>query len=502
MTAPRRLRRVQIIPALMALPLLCGVSTALAATAPPLRLVAAAKSVTAYRYPGEPGVFLDLGTHLIAGATRFEIRVKRKSYADPLVATRVWRKGGQTTTKVLPAGLVADWGGLSNFLHLRIVDQAGDIVVDENRSFCPNTWSTVRTRPTAPDRSPYPQWCDTNPFTRGAVWGIQAGWSANTSDRFGSYVALPDGSYTAHVYVTRAHRRAFGIPLSAAEATVQLTVRTMEDSAPPPPHPGVTRTGSGRSGSALPAARPGPRPTGAASVPDGTRRDLRSLPAWGIAITSEERPGAASAPRQFLAFNANAWNAGPSPLVVDGFRREGEDLMDAYQYFYDASGRQTGWARAGTLEYDVRDGHEHWHFTDFASYRLLGADRKLVVRSQKEAFCLAPTDGIDLTVTGAQWKPRSTGLETACGDKSSMAIRETVDVGWGDTYAQYVPGQSFDITDLPDGTYYIQVVANPDRRLYERSTRNNVSYRKVVLGTAVGGARTVTVPPHYGVDAP
>jgi len=83
-----------------------------------------------------------------------------------------------------------------------------------------------------------------------------------------------------------------------------------------------------------------------------------------------------------------------------------------------------------------------------------------------------------------------------------MAIRETLDVGWGDTYAQYVPGQSFDITDLPDGTYYIQVVANPDRRLYERSTRNNVSYRKVVLGTAVGGARTVTVPPHYGVDAP
>jgi hypothetical protein len=103
------LRRVQIVPALMALPLLCGVSTASAATAPPLRLVAAAKSVTAYRYPGEPGVFLDLGTHLIAGAAPFEIRVKRRSYADPLVATQVLRKGGQTTTKVLPAGLVADW---------------------------------------------------------------------------------------------------------------------------------------------------------------------------------------------------------------------------------------------------------------------------------------------------------------------------------------------------------------------------------------------------------
>lgn len=238
-------------------------------------------------------------------------------------------------------------------------------------------------------------------------------------------------------------------------------------------------------------------------MPTRTRPDLRSLPAWGITITGDEgRPGEEGSTRQFLAFNANVWNAGPSPLVVDGFRREGEDLMDAYQYFYDAKGRQTGWARTGTIEYDVRDGHEHWHFTDFASYQLLGAGRKLVVRSQKEAFCLAPTDAIDLTVTGARWKPNSTGLETACGDRSSMAIRETLDVGWGDTYAQYVPGQSFDITGLPDGTYYIQVIANPDRRLYERSLSNNMSYRRVILDTTADGFRTVTVPPHQLIDAP
>ena len=64
-----------------------------------------------------------------------------------------------------------------------------------------------------------------------------------------------------------------------------------------------------------------------------------------------------------------------------------------------------------------------------------------------------------------------------------------------------VPGQSFDITGLPNGTYYIQVIANPANRLQETDTKNNVSLRKVVLG-GTQGARTVKVPPVDLVDAP
>ena len=49
------------------------------------------------------------------------------------------------------------------------------------------------------------------------------------------------------------------------------------------------------------------------------------------------------AQKDFLAFAANVWNAGPSQLVLDGFRQQGKDLMDAYQYFYDANGKQVGY---------------------------------------------------------------------------------------------------------------------------------------------------------------
>lgn len=57
MTRQGCLRRFGFVPALLALPLVTGVSTASAATPPPLRLAAAAKTVTSYRYPGEPGSF-------------------------------------------------------------------------------------------------------------------------------------------------------------------------------------------------------------------------------------------------------------------------------------------------------------------------------------------------------------------------------------------------------------------------------------------------------------
>ncbi|MET9992105.1 lysyl oxidase family protein [Streptomyces mutabilis] len=242
-----------------------------------------------------------------------------------------------------------------------------------------------------------------------------------------------------------------------------------------------------------PALRPlSKRPAGKPSVPDVPKPDLRSLPAYGIVVSDGEQdvPG-----KDYLAFSANVWNAGPAQLVVDGFRSPGKAKMDAYQYFYDAEGKQVGYTPTGTMEWDPRPGHMHWHFTDFASYRLLKADKKEAVRSGKEAFCLANTDAIDYTVKNANWHPYNTDLATACGEENSISVREVLDVGSGDTYSQDLPGQSFDITGVPNGTYYIQVLANPEKRLKETDLDNNSALRKIVLG-GKPGKRTVTVPPH------
>ncbi|APE25737.1 MULTISPECIES: lysyl oxidase family protein [Streptomyces] len=239
------------------------------------------------------------------------------------------------------------------------------------------------------------------------------------------------------------------------------------------------------------------RPTGTPSVPNVPKPDLRSLPAYGITISDggQDVPG-----KDYLAFSANVWNAGPAQLVVDGFRSPGKPTMDAFQYFYDANGKQVGYTPTGTMEWDPRPGHVHWHFTDFASYRLLKADQKEAVRSGKEAFCLANTDAVDYTVKNANWHPFNTDLSTACGQENSISVREVLDVGSGDTYTQDLPGQSFDITDVPNGTYYIQVLANPAKRLKETNLDNNSALRKIVLG-GTPGKRTVTVPAHDLVNA-
>jgi hypothetical protein len=241
--------------------------------------------------------------------------------------------------------------------------------------------------------------------------------------------------------------------------------------------------------------RPGARPNATSLAPQDARPDLRSLPAWELTTVHRRNRG------DYLRFAANVWNAGPSPLVVDGFRQPGEPLMDAYQIFYDAGGNQVGSAPTGTLAYDTRRGHEHWHFTDFARYRILDADRRPVVLSGKEAFCLAPTDDIDLRVPGANWRPGQTGLSTACGGETALSIREVLDVGWGDTYAQFIPGQAFNITDLPNGRYFVEVTANPDGRLFETDMSNNTALRRIRLGGTPGN-RTVTALPFQGIAAP
>ncbi|TCO38991.1 lysyl oxidase [Kribbella antiqua] len=459
-------------------------------TSSALKLVSGSNDVTLESIE-DYGVDLDLGTHLVAGKSPIEVRATRASYKDPVVATRYVNGKPKGT---LPA---TDFSGMKKFLHVTITDAKGKKVVDRDQTVCLNGEGS-RTRPDAPDTSPYPEGCPVNPFMVGAVWGLQAGWSVNTFDWDNSQPAkLAVGKYKAKVTVNKAYRDYFKIGAYDSSVTLNLTVKKGDSCG------GGHDDGCIAGKTAKAAAAPKPnakRPTGKPSVPNGPKPDLRPLPAWQISVAPGDE-GTPNAQRDFLQFSANVWNAGPSPLVLDGFRQHGKDLMDAYQYFYDAKGKQVGYQKTGTMEWDPREGHTHWHFTDFARYSLLNAKQSEVVRSQKEAFCLAATDAIDYTVKNANWHPSNTDLHTACGNHSSLSVREVLDVGSGDTYVQSLPGQSFDVTDLPNGTYYIQVVANPEKRLYEASTKNNVSLRKVVLGGTTHH-RTVKVPPVGAINAP
>jgi hypothetical protein len=218
--------------------------------------------------------------------------------------------------------------------------------------------------------------------------------------------------------------------------------------------------------------------------------DLVALPAWGFATF--QRRG-----RDFLAFNATEWNEGPGTLVVEGFRGADQSLMDAYQYFLDDGGVAVGRAPIGRLEFHPQ--HHHWHFQQFTEYTIVDAESGEVAKSGKQSWCLANTDAIDLTVPNANWAGYGGDVFTMCGGPGALWIREVLDVGWGDTYSQSTAGQAFDITDLPNGNYYVRVHVNPTGAIVEGSTDDNVQDRLVKLRGRLGDRRVI-VPPWHGID--
>ncbi len=510
-----------------------GLAAQAAGSPPPtVTLVAGPKTVEVFEGDG----FADYGIHVVTGNRPVVVTVARKDLGSPFVARLTLGKGRSARTVTLPEGLAGP-NGLTGFLQLTFRNKAGAVVARAEQDWAPGGGffsGPVRYRPDAPDSSPYPGGFG-GAFPTGLLFGQQKGWAAPTLSFGGPGPAapLPLGTYTLTQTISPQWRSVLGV--SAKDATASVTVKVVEQ----PPFPQGARTPAARSQAAVvsgldASGRVGTDRAGTeqarqqrlaevAAAADGKqaslssdpglqrvperRPDLRSNPAFGVTVlTSDDFPPDPNAPivppnHDYLAFAATVWNDGSSPLVVEGSRASGADLMQARQYFYDSDGEQLGWAPVGSMQYDPKLGHQHWHFLDFAQYNLLGASKQQLVRSQKEAFCLAPTDAVNMLNPDANWQPGSIGLFSQCGQNTSIGIRENLDVGWGDTYGQFLPGQSFDITDLPNGTYYIQVRANPEKNLYETDTTNNDSLRKIVLG-GKPGARTVKVPPYLGNDVP
>jgi Lysyl oxidase len=474
-----RVRTALAASALAAVCLVPAGSAAAAAARPPhLRLFAATSRVTIEKF-GRSRVQLGVGAYLAAMGGDFRLDVARAGYRSPIRVSEVI--GGER--RALPATVAHGWAGIAGLVTYTVSSASRGLIASRAVNVCPNDWNRQRVDGSGPLTSRYPQFCGTNPFTLGSVWGIDRGWAVGL-DGSAPAVRLPVGTYTVRVSLAPAYAGMFGV--APADATTTVTVRVVRGQPCPP------SCGGGLSHRRSHVA-PGflPRVATDNSPDPSTMPDLIPLPAWGIGI---DRQGG----RDYLDFGATVWDAGPAPMDVEGFRRPGTNIMDAFQYFF-RQGRPVGRARAGTMLYDSRPGHEHWHFQQFARYSLLSGSKTQAVRSEKEGFCLAPTDAIDLTVRGALWDPYSIGLGGQCGDATSIWTRETLPAGWGDTYFQFLPGQSFDVTGLRNGTYYVEVRANPLGSIHETSTANDVRLRKVILG-GTPGARTVRVPAWNGID--
>jgi hypothetical protein len=457
---------------------------------PVVRLEAAQRNVTIGSSHGfvqmDPGVWVES----LGSALQFD--VQRAAYTKPVTLTQIIQTPwGSVRRRPLPASMLDGWDGLKHFVRLTVRNASGSVVASPWLTFCPNTYDPERASSAGPASEPYPQACGLDPFPLSLVWGIAKGWAADPAEDYppsplgpGPFMHLNPGKYQVTESVAPAYVRALHIASGAAAATVAVTVVK-----------GAVSTGPGGSrggGKDVPAPRSPARVPYLAHPPASILPDVVPLPSWGISTT------ATHSGLDLLNFGATVWVSGNGPLDVEGFRSPGSPIMKAYQYYW-RDGRVIGRTRAGIMRYDNQNGHHHWHFEQFARYVLLNSAKKQAVRSHKVGFCIAPSDPVDLLAPNAQWQPSLLGLVGQCGTPTALWVREMMPVGWGDTYFQTIAGQSFSITNVPNGTYYIELDVNPVGLLHETTTANDVSLRKVILG-GTPGHRTVQVPAWHGID--
>jgi hypothetical protein len=500
-----------------------------------LRFAPRSGTVQAYAYDGY--VYLDSAVWLGAYGEGYEFWAKRAKASDPATLTKTVIRGNKRTTTTAPAEIVDGLDGFKDGLTVRVRTPKGKVLAKKTRSLCLGGWERQRVEPTGSTEPIYPSFCGGSWFTKSSVSGVEQGWATRLdtffnvrttrknlvmtviiSDPVADFLGLPANrrAVTQRVEVVDECEiwacdevaeelqgetsEGFSTLMDGDASSARAESLRAQSGGTHAGHGDSTRSGHRTNLFTLQGAEHGgdhPALGQAGSAPSNkkpakdTLPDLVSVPAWRIGSEVDEDG------TDRLTFNAHEWNAGPAPLVVEGYRRGSGEVMDAYQFFY-RDGKEVGSTETGTMEYHDAPEHDHWHFLDFASYELVTAKGSPVTTSGKQSWCLAPTDPVDLSVPGAVWRPEATGLDSTCGGRSALWLREVLPAGWGDTYGQYQT-QAFDLTGVRNGTYQIKITVNPNGNLHERTMSNNVSYRTVVLG-GTPGKRTVKVPPYEGVD--
>jgi hypothetical protein len=505
-----RQRALRVVPAMIAVAALTGGSAvALAGTAsssaqsagPTVKLYAARLHAQVAVF-GNGVSYIDPSIYIESLGQALQFDVQRKNLSRPVTITQVYKSAsGATERRTLPAWTMKGWSGLKAFVRVKVQNGAGKVLLARDLNFCPGG-AAQRATPDSPATDPYPTGCGSYtgfPFTLGAVWGISKGWGVDPVEFYSLTTKLQVGkTYKVTMTITKPWQHILHVSAKDATATVKMNAVTPAE-CNPCTLGRKTQPGSRSAGAKKPAetAAEMQRVPMVASPPKSVLPDLLPLPSWGISIQNG-KPVAGKVTQSQVAFGATVSVLGNGPLDVEGFNTKHSAIMPAYQYFWRGS-HLVGRARAGTMGFDNEHGHHHWHFEQFAQYRLLGANKKTVVRSQKVGFCIAPTDPVNMLVPHAAWQPTYTGFAGECGSPGALWVQEMMPLGWGDTYFQSVAGQTFNITHLANGTYYIEIIANPEHVLHETNLSNDISLRKIVIG-GTAGHRTVRVPAYHGID--
>jgi len=214
---------------------------------------------------------------------------------------------------------------------------------------------------------------------------------------------------------------------------------------------------------------PPPPPVGSPFAPD-----------LAVAPIQDLQVGTAPDGRRLLFFSATIVNLGEGPLLLRGMRNDdGWKLTQRVQY--SESGEETI-----PLQFSMifgGDGHDHWHVAEAARYRLtaLGDAEGTPKYDAKVGFCFFDQAVYREDLLGAATEPQYASHE--CGHEDARVSEMGLSVGWGDPYQWFLPGQSIDVTGMPDGRYRLETIVDSLGRFRETSVENNTTWVEFEMQT-------------------
>ena len=172
-------------------------------------------------------------------------------------------------------------------------------------------------------------------------------------------------------------------------------------------------------------------------------------------------------------------NRGTGPLEVWGGTVSGS-VQQVYQRVYSANGTVRD-RLAGSFTYHPQ--HGHVHFDAFAIYNVrrvtpTGGVGAIIAAGQKTSFCLANIYNYWPAVAEAAVVKHGRG-GSACG------TIQGVSPGFADVYGSHLPDQWIDVTGVPTGDYWLEIIADPDNRLQETDETNNVVVLRIAYTNPV-----------------
>ena len=180
--------------------------------------------------------------------------------------------------------------------------------------------------------------------------------------------------------------------------------------------------------------------------------------------------------RRYLRLSNGTANNGDGRLYLFGNRNEATDSLIPIKQRVSRTNGTTYDRVAGFFAF--HPGHDHIHVNDWTVFRLrevLPGDLvgPIVLEGPKTSYCVFDDDVNDNSLPNFN----EDGEFFQC-----YSGVQGLSVGWVDVYTKDLPGQQIDITDIPEGVYWLESMVDPQNNIVETNDSNNTVRIKILIG--------------------